>query len=571
MPRRFASCCALTLLAVMIGVTDARAQAVLGPQDDALVLPRGVLRVRVLNQWTDFNERYGLGTPNRRAGALEPLGIDFNLDTVGLEQFPNLARVQSGLRNLTGMDEFSLSLGKTVVNSNVSVIATPIVLEAGISKRFSVGLLVPYVRTRNTIFFNVNPAAREGNTGFNPTLSANPAARLRNDTLINQFAAAATALTGTLVFCQANPGAPNCGNINAQRATALSLIASANKFAAGVDTLYGSSGNNGSPFVPIAGTDAALAIEARTAAFRNLYAQFGVRAITLSGPGAAPSRLTLPDAQRILSDPIFGVSASPLRTVERSHIGDIDLGVKASLWDTFERAGKSRMKPSGMNYRLAAAAVYRFGTGQQDAANDFVDIGTGNGQNDVEFRGFADVLVGSHFWTSFIARYNFQLSDETEVRITDQPNKRLAAAYRQRSVDRDLGDISEVEINPRWVFNNYFSATGHYFFRMKRPDEYRGRFPVDGATTGFGDITLDASTLNQETFFREHRLGFGAAFSTIGAFEQGKARLPLEITYFHFQTTKGEGGNLPKLFSDQIQIRIYARLFGGKEADVVKD
>ncbi len=571
MPRRFASCCALTLLAVMIGATDARAQAVLGPQDDALVLPRGVLRVRVLNQWTDFNERYGLGTPNRRAGSLEPLGVDFNLDTVGLEQFPNLARVQNGLRSLTGMPDFNLTLGRTVVNSNVSVIATPIVLEAGITKRFSIGLLVPYVRTRNTIFFNVNPASREGNTGFNPLLNNDGAARTRNQQLQTQFATAAAQLTATLAACQANPAAPGCAGLNAQRANALSLIQNASAFAGGVRQLYGDSTVNGSPFIPIAGTDAALAIDARTIAFRNLYAQFGVAAITSVGPAQAPSRLTLPDAQRILNDPIFGVSASPLRTIERSHIGDIDFGVKASLWDTFDRTGKTRMKPSGVNYRLAAGAVYRFGTGQLDAANDFVDIGTGNGQNDVEFRGFADVLVGSHFWTSFIARYNFQLSDEAEVRITDQPNKRLAAAYRQRSVDRDLGDISEVEINPRWVFNNYFSATGHYLFRLKRPDEYRGSFQVDSATTGFANITLDASTLNQETFFREHRLGFGAAFSTIGAFEQGKARLPMEITYFHFQTTKGEGGNLPKLFSDQIQIRIYARLFGGKEADVVKD
>jgi hypothetical protein len=564
MPRRFALSCALALFALICGVSSAQAQAVLGPQDDALVLPRGVLRVRVLNQWTDFNQRYGANTPNRANGALEPLAIDFNLDTIGISEFPNLAPLQAGLRTLTGIPDFTLSLGKTVVNSNVSVIATPIVLEAGLTKRISMGLLIPYVRTRNTIFFNVNPASREGNTGFNPLLANDGAAKTRNQQLVTQFAAAAAQLTATLAACQANPGAPGCAAINAQRSNALALISNANAFAGGVKQLYGDSTTAGSPFIPIAGTDAAMAIDARTIAFDNLYTQFGVTSITSTGPTQAPARLTLPDAQRILTDPAFGVNASPLRTIERSHIGDIDLGIKASLWDTFDKAGTSRMTPSGLNYRLAAGAVFRFGTGQQDAPEDFVDIGTGNGQNDFELRGFGDILIGRNFWTSFIARYTWQMSDETEMRITDLPNKRLAAEYRQQKVERDLGDISEVEVNPRWVFNDYFSATGHYLKRFKREDKYTGTFNVDAATTGFADITLNAATLNQETVLHEDRLGFGVAFSTIAAFERAKAKLPMEITYFHFQTVNGSGGNVPKLFSDQVQVRIYARLFGGK-------
>ena len=564
MPRRLASLCALALLGMTIGVSGAHAQAVLGPQDDALVLPRGVLRLRVLNQWTTFNQRYGQNTPGRIDGALEPLAVDFNLDTVGIAEFPNLGPLQAGLRTLTGMPDFTLSLGRTVVTSNVSVTVTPIVLEAGLTKRFSVGLLVPYVRTRNDIFFNVNPLAREGNTGFNPVLANDAAARTRNQQLIDQFAAASGALNASLAACQANPTATGCPALNANRANALSLISNANAFAAGVAQLYGTATTNGSPFIPIAGTDAAQAIDARTAAFRTLYQSFGITSIAAAttGPAQAPNRLTLPDAQRVLTDPLFGVNASPLQTVERSHIGDIDLGGKVSIWDTFERMGKSRMTPSGLNYRLAAGAVYRFGTGETDAPNDFTDIGTGNGQNDFEVRGFADVLVGSHFWTSFIARYNWQMADETEMRITDVPEKRLAAEWRQKLVDRNLGDISEVEINPRWVFNDFLSATGHYLYRVKRPDEYKGTFTVPGSVTGYGDVFLNANTLEQQTFLKEHRLGGGVAFSTIGAFERGKAKLPMEITYFHFQTTRGYGGNVPKLFSDQIQVRIYARIFG---------
>ena len=42
------------------------------------------------------------------------------------------------------------------------------------------------------------------------------------------------------------------------------------------------------------------------------------------------------------------------------------------------------------------------------------------------------------------------------------------------------------------------------------------------------------------------------------------ARVPFEVTYLHWQTMNGSGGHQPKFFTDQIQLRLYARIFGGK-------
>jgi len=58
----------VALLLTAVAALPAPAQRVLGIGDDALVLPRGVLRVRTLGQWTTFNERYGLNTPGRADG-----------------------------------------------------------------------------------------------------------------------------------------------------------------------------------------------------------------------------------------------------------------------------------------------------------------------------------------------------------------------------------------------------------------------------------------------------------------------------------------------------------------------
>ncbi|HET6761006.1 MAG TPA: hypothetical protein VFH13_02850, partial [Gemmatimonadaceae bacterium] len=186
----------------------------------------------------------------------------------------------------------------------------------------------------------------------------------------------------------------------------------------------------------------------------------------------------------------------------------------------------------------------------------------GRGATAIEGRWFGDILVGSRFWQSFIVRFNKPFADEQEMRITDLPNEQLAPAYRHQTVDRQLGSVFEFETSPRIVINDFFAISGHYVYRHKGQDHYKGTFVIPAATTGFADVTLDASTLDLETETREHRLGGGVSFSNLFSFEQGKARIPFEVTYLHWQTTKGSGGNQPKFFTDQIQLRIYARIFG---------
>src|SRR3954469_8067620 len=192
----------VALAFIAIFASPVSAQRVLGVGDDALVLPRGVFRFRTVGQWTWFNERYGMDTPGRPAGALEPLGVDFTLDTIGVRQFPNLARLQTGLQSLTGNPNWYATLGNTVVNLRDHVAAFPFVFEAGLSKRFSIGIQVPYVHTQTSAFFNVNTNGTAGNLGFNPALSS-PLAQTQNAAFNTQFTNAANALQGALDACAA--------------------------------------------------------------------------------------------------------------------------------------------------------------------------------------------------------------------------------------------------------------------------------------------------------------------------------------------------------------------------------
>jgi len=558
MGRRLVSVSTVALAFIAVFTPPAIAQRVLGVGDDALVLPRGVFRFRTLGQWTAFNERYGMDTPGRPNGALEPLGIDFTLDTIGVRQFPNLASLQTGLQSLTGNPNWYATLGNTQVTLRDRIAAYPLVFEAGLSNRFSMEIRVPYVQTHTSTFFNVNTRGNQGNLGFNPAL-ANPAAAAQNAMMLAQFTADSTNLRNALNDCQANPTAPGCPQLNAQRANALALTQNAQAFARGVDQIYMTS-----PFVPIAGTDAQLSIEARVAAFRALYQQFGQNSIAASttGPFASQNRLTVPDAQRILTQTDFGIVADPLTSTGHSHLGDIDIGGKFSVYDSFGGNTEARLSPKGLNFRTAVAGVLRLPTGQVESPNNFVDLGTGRGATTLEGRWYGDILLGGRFWQSFVVRFNKPFPDKQEMRIIDLPNEELAPVYRRQTVNRQLGSAFEFETTPRIVLNDFFAISGQYVYRHKSQDHYTGMFTIDSATTGFADITLDASTLDLETETKEHRLGGGISFSNMYSFDQGKAKVPFDVTYLHWQTVKGSGGNQPKFFTDQIQLRLYARIFG---------
>ena len=561
MRRPLVSVSTIALAVIAVFANPAGAQRVLGVGDDALVLPRGVFRFRTLSQWTWFNERYGKDTPGRPDGALEPLGIDFTLDTIGVKQFPNLGSLQFGIQRLTGNPTWNATLGNTVVNLRDHVVAFPFVFEAGLSKRFSVGIQIPYVHTQTSAFFNVNSALTNGNLGFNPALSVT-AAQTQNATLNAQFTTAANTLQASLDACAANPAAsPQCPALNANRTNAQSLVDLSRAFAAGVNQIYTTS-----PFVPIVGTDAQLLIEGRVASFRALYQQFGVNSIaaTTTGPFAAQSRLTVADAQTILTNPAFGIQAAPLQSVSRSHVGDIDIGGKFSVFDSFGGNSEARMSPHGLNFRAAVGGIFRIPSGQIESPDNFIDLGTGRGAKAIEGRMFSDLLVGSHFWESFIVRFNKPFSDKQTMRIIDLPNEELAPFYRRQSVDRQLGSAFEFETAPRFVVNDFLAISGWYMYRHKQQDHYTGTFTIPAAITGFADLPIDASTLNLETEQTEHRFGGGLSFSNLYSFEQGKARVPFEVTYLHWQTMNGSGGNQPKFFTDQIQLRLYARIFGGK-------
>jgi len=76
--------------------------------------------------------------------------------------------------------------------------------------------------------------------------------------------------------------------------------------------------------------------------------------------------LTVRDAQTILTNPAFGISSAPLASNSKLHVGDIDIGGKFSVFDSFGGSTEARMSPQGLNFRSAVGVTFRLPTARSN-------------------------------------------------------------------------------------------------------------------------------------------------------------------------------------------------------------
>lgn len=531
---------AIFTLWACLGAGTSGAQAITGLGDDASITPAGSFRFKVESDWRYWDQVFVSPKPGA-AGVLQPLGGRFSLDSVGVAQLPVLKPVQDTLRAITGQSGLNVSIGRTVTQVTDRIANVPISLEAGISRWLSVTAMVPIVHTRTNVFFRANPGANEANLGANPAAAGDAVARATDSIFTAQVISAAAAVR---TYCSgAGASDPQCNG-------AAALVTSATGFGNSVASLY----MNGA-LVPTRGSSVQGAVDARVNSVRTALNAFaanpatGVPAVTATGVVGAPTPLATPGVQTLLSDPSYGVGLQPFQTIERTGVGDAELTAKLLLFDSFRTGNASRFTPHGINARLAVAGGYRFPTGSLPASDALTDIGTGTHTGAVLARGYLDLLLGSHFWVSGVARYAKATSDSMTVRYA--PGVVFPSASSATAVTRQLGNMVEIEATPRWVFNDFMSIGGQYLYRHKTADTY----------TASG-IALPG--LSDGTELTEQRVGGGIAFSNAHAVSQGKSKVPFDVSYMHTETISGTGGAVPKLINDQILIRLYWRLKRGE-------
>jgi hypothetical protein len=511
---------ALTLLGAPV-----RAQSTTTLLPSAAVLPVGEIRVRVLSAFTRFDELLGggdtLASPRNLADALRR-------DSVGVTQLPLLAPAQTAIQSLVG-PTFRLTAGNLTATANSRILTAPLIVEYGLSRRLTVGFVVPLVETRTNLFQQLNPRPGAANVGPNPALT-NSAQLANNAALVASLRAAAGTLQQRLDACQSSPGDPGCSTLLSQQSAISSLIQSTSPFATALETLYGTdSSHPGQTFVPLGATQAS--IDAQIANFRTQYAQFlGSDVLTgsIAGAGGPAARAQL---QALMTS--FG--RDTLQTTNRTSIGDVSIGATYQLVNTF-----GDTLANGRNYRLAVNGTYRFGTGEPADRNRFFDIGTGYGQPGVVGTAAADVQFG-RLVASVVGSYTLQLGS-VDVGAVPNPGNAFFPLGPAVPGSYSAGNVISLSLTPRYRVSGAFSVDGGYTLLHVGADQYSGA----GVTVGAG---LPATTAQQ--------VGFGFTYSSLVAGDRAPGRLPFEVTFSHLETLAASGGSMPKDFRDQVELRVY--------------
>jgi hypothetical protein len=541
---------AIVLFAIVLFAESAHAQAGLTRTNDAAPVPRGVARLRVIPSWTRFDSRFtglsGEGT------STVPLAAVLAADSLGVAQIPGLGPSEAALRTLTGDPAFRLSLGRSISTATTRIVTTAVAAEYGLTRRLTLGAVLPIVQTRTELFVALNQDdATRANIGPNPARVI-AAERARALLLQTQLASVRGTLQSRLTACDANPASdPSCPAILANRADVLSLIGETSAFGSALGVLFGASGSaSPEPFAPLSGTTAATATGTHlTTLTSRLRGYVGSTAdeITETVP-LAPGPAGFGDLRELLLAGEFGLAPDSLGTVYRFNVGDIEVGARFLLLERGAWTLSPGAQGPWLRTRLSLLGVVRLGTGTptlERLPHRYLEYGTGDGQTDLEAGALLDVGLGSRFVMLAAARYTTQLGTVDAGRLPDE-NGVINPFTPLPGGTRRLGDILVGELTPRILLGRYFGADAHYAVIVRGDDEY------SAAAGGSPPLRRGG--------FTEQRVGAGISYSTLRGAGTRAPKVPLEVSIAHIETVAGTSALVPRASRDQIELRLYYRV-----------
>lgn len=528
--------------------SEARAQGPLSHTDDAIPIPGGWFRFSVGSAWTRYESRFG------ENGAIRGLGEELSTDSLGARQLPLLAPIESALGTLTQNPAQRLTFGRLEVRSDARIVTTPFALEYGITRRLTIGVLVPLVQTRRSAQVRVNQRAtgdttKTSNVGILAAASRAAQATL-NANVVAELTKAAASLSALLARCAQNPAAAECDPIRGREADATDAAKRATDFAGAVVTAYGIT-EASAVVAPLQGSALAASIESQRAALEAKLASY-VPGTVIGTLPTATTEFSYVDLQGSFGSPgllqgPYGGGLDSIATTDRIGLGDVELRARVLLLDHTPR---DSLPMRGLAYRLALGGIVRFATSRADSATDLLDIATGDGAG-AEVRSALDLRAG-RVGATIAGRYAKSFPRTQRIALVGNPIGGFPYPL-FGEVSRTAGDVFGLDVSPRFFISDWLAFEGEYGFERTGA----ATFTTSAESPCSACVALANSVLPTEV--TAQRAGAGIRYSTVDAFLRGRARYPIEVSYRHLETITGDAG-APKLFRDQIQLRIYYRI-----------
>ena len=518
--------------------------------DDAAPIPTGALRFRIATTWTRYDERFAAG------GGTTPLGAELSVDSLGIAQLPLLSGVQSAVQALATDPTLRVSFGAVRVGSNARIATTPISLEYGLTRRLSVGVLIPIVQTRRVAEATVTGDAAHANMGFLALAVRGDAAR-QNLAVATAYQRAADSLATLVAQCPTRPAAAGCAAVNANPADAAAARLLALRFAQAA-TVLGTTAST-AVVAPRATSDLATRIDARRVQLNQQLQQYlGAGAGATTSVFTAPYDFSYRDLQGDRATGTLGLLGGPLgggldsiHTTERIGFGDIAIGARFLVFDRFQYGGTP---PPRIQSRLIVGGALRFATSLADSAQSLVDIATGDGAG-VDVSSAWDLIVGRVGGTVGV-RYGKSFGRTVRASLVGDPEAPFPfPSFGQRK--RTAGDVFGLDVTPRYLITETLALDAHYGLERVGATTYDSPDAVQPPCANC--VGADVGSFTSGASRTAQRLGWGFRYSTVDAYARGRAPYPVQLAFVRLSTISGDAG-LPNLTRDQIEVRLFYQL-----------
>lgn len=519
--------------------------------DDAAPIPTGALRFRIATGWTRYDERFASG------GGKTPLGAELSTDSLGVAQLPLLSPAQSALQTLASDPALRLSFGRLRVGSNARIATTPISIEYGVTRRLSVGVLIPIVQTRRVAQATVIGDSTVANMGVVPLLLRQSAA-MQNLAVATAYQRAADSLAKLVAQCPTSPTADGCAAVNANPADAAAARLLALSFAQAAATL----GTTPGAAIVAPRTSSALAttIDARRIRLNQQLQQYlGASAGANSSVFTTATDFSYRDLQGDRATGTLGLLSGPLgggldsiHTTEHFSFGDIAIGARYLVFDRFQHDSGP---PARLQSRLIVGGAVRLPTSLRDSAQSLVDIATGDGPG-VDGSAAWDVIIGRAAGTVGL-RYGRFFGRMVTASLVGDPEAPFPYPF-FGARKRTPGDLFGLDVTPRFLITETLALDAHYGLERVGATTYGAATVVPPPCPNC--VTADVGSVVSGVTRTSQQLGWGFRYSTVDAYARGRAPYPVQIAFVRLSTISGDPG-VPNLTRDQIEVRLFYQLF----------
>lgn len=474
-------------------------------------------------------------------GKQEDYLADFGSAALGSDRFPFLRTVDTVVGQAIGQSGYRVNLGGLKANGQLTVGTGIIGAAIGLTRQFTLFANIPFVTMQ--VKARLKEDSLSADAGFNP---AHPTLGNGADrTLANQFFTDFTAALNNLDARIA--GGSYSG---AQLALAQSISARAARIRSGLASI--TTDADASPFLPTATSPTGIAlINAIRGLQDTLATTLGVSSGFSEDPVLATARLSPGDITGFLSNPSGPIAALPVNGAKISRMGDMDVGAVLTLVDRFDRIGK---RPGG--FRFAVEAKLKLPTGLRDNPNNLLHLGTGNGRYELAMSGTADLgsgSIGARFTGGYTRRF-----EALRVRRVTAPDQPFPVDLRRSNIRYKPGDVVQIGAQPFFRLARNFAIHGSADYWREaagRATYYRASEAIPG---------VPASLLVEDSGRRALVVGGGVSYVGRAVNEclpGQRCGFPIDASWSYTRVVAGSGGRVPIVWTSQIQIRWYQRLW----------